>query len=363
MMKKSVASLELAALVNELQFLVKGKLSQVYHQEKKELLFQLHAPGKGKQLLKVIPGKYLCLTKKKEAPLRPSSFCMQLRKYLDNAFIKDIYQKDAERIVVFELEKREKYFLIIELFSKGNLILTDDKHNIVAVLERQTWKERVIKPKERYLFPSSGVNWKKITEKELINIFKRSEKKNLAVSLATEVGLGGLYAEEICRKADIDKNKTPKEVNKKEVKLIIKAIKEFQESIKKPSGFVYEEQITPFPLVGEKEKKKTATYGEALDTLNPFQAISPYEKKIKTLQRMISQQEEAIKSQKRKINLNTKKGETVYEKYQPLQKLLDFVKKSREDNKEWKEIEKELKKIKKIKMVDLKNKKIIIDLS
>ena len=42
MNKKSVASIELAALVNELQFLVKGKVSQIYHQDKKEVLLQFY---------------------------------------------------------------------------------------------------------------------------------------------------------------------------------------------------------------------------------------------------------------------------------------------------------------------------------
>ena len=93
MPKKSISSLELAALVNELQFLVNGKVSQIYHPESNVLLLQLHAPGKGKQLLKIISGKWLCLTQQKESALKPSGFCMQLRKYIDNAIIKNLYQQ------------------------------------------------------------------------------------------------------------------------------------------------------------------------------------------------------------------------------------------------------------------------------
>ena len=227
MPKKAISSLELAALVNELQFLVQGKISQIYHQEKKEMLLQLHARGRGKELLKIISGKWLCLTGMKLVPLRPSGFCMQLRKYINNAVIKDIYQKDAERIVVFELEKEKRYSLIVELFSKGNVILTDEMSTIITSLERQIWKDRVVKPGEKYVFPKSEVNWKKITEKELATILKKSEKKNLAVSLATEVGLGGLYAEEVCRKNEIDKNKIPQDITEKEAKEIINTSKEF----------------------------------------------------------------------------------------------------------------------------------------
>ncbi len=132
-MKKGISSLELAALVNELQFLVKGKVTQIYHQEKKEVLLQLHAPGKGKSLLKIIPGKFLCLTNEKHPPIRPTGFCMNLRKYLGNAFIKKIYQQDAERIVVFEFDKKGVYYLVVELFSKGNIVLCDDDWSIISV--------------------------------------------------------------------------------------------------------------------------------------------------------------------------------------------------------------------------------------
>ncbi len=366
MNKKSLASLELAALVNELQFLVNGKISQIYHQEEKELLFQLHAVSKGKCLLKIIPGKYLCLSRKKETPLRPSGFCMQLRKYLSNTILMKIEQKDAERVVIFELQKGgkenyAKYYLILEFFSKGNLILADKDFQIITVLERQIWKDRTIKPGETYTIPKLGVNWKKITEKELTTIFKKSEKNNLAIALAAEVGLGGLYAEEVCKLNQIDKKKLPQDVDEEEIKLILKTIKNFVELIKQPQGFIYAEQITPFELFGEKVNKKTSSYNEAMDTLNPFRIISPYEKKIKTIERMVEQQEGSVRKQKKVIELNTQKGELVYERYAPLQKLLGIVKELRK-TKEWSEIESELKKEKKIKKIDLKKKKIILEL-
>ena len=92
MPKKSLSSLEIAALVQEMQFLVKGKISQIYHQEP-ELVLQLHAVGQGKQLLKIIPGKLLCLTKDKNAPDKPTGFCLQLRKYMDGAIIQSLRRK------------------------------------------------------------------------------------------------------------------------------------------------------------------------------------------------------------------------------------------------------------------------------
>ncbi len=361
MQKKGFSSLELTAIINELQSLVQGKIVQIYHQEKKELMFQLHLPGKGKCLLKIVPGKFFCLTEKKEAPLRPSGFCLQLRKYLNNAFIKALYQKDAERIVIFELEKEEKYFLILELFSKGNLVLADKNYLVIGALEQQEWKERSTKLKEKYVFPAPGFNWKEITETQLKKILSKSEKKNLATSLALEIGLGGVYAEEVCKVNEIDFKKLPKETSNKETKQIVKTIKDFIKKVEAPQGYLYEDRLAPFPLMGLKPILETKTFSEVVDKINPTETISPYDKKIKILQKMISEQEEAVAKQEERIEHNKKKGELIYEKYVPLQKLLEIVEEMKK-NQDWQEIAKELQKEKKIKKIDLKNKTLTIDL-
>ncbi len=362
MNKKAISSLELAALVQELQFIVKGKVSQIYHQEKKELLLQLHAPGQGKQLLKIIPGKLLCLTDRKKAgSLRPTGFCMQLRKYINNAFIKSIQQKDSERIVVFELEKKEKYYLIVELFSKGNIVLVDGNYKIIATLTWQKWKDRTVKPGEEYLFPESRVNWKTISEPMFKSLVEKSEKKNLATALATELGLGGVYAEDLCLRVGVDKNIVPTDVTAAQAGLLFQGLQEMLVLLENPKGWIYEEQVTPFPLAEEKDERRTKTYNEAINTLNPFQKKSPYEQKIAAIEKTIATQQEAIESLKLKIEENGRKGERVYEEYANLQKLLDIVKELRKTA-TWEEVKGELTKEKKISSVNLKKKTVMIEL-
>ncbi len=361
MPKKNISSFELTALINELQSVVKGKIPHLYHQEGQALLLQFHVPNKGKQLLKIIPGKWLCTTTLKEPSLHPSGFSMLLRKYLDNAFVKSISQKDSERIIIFELEKKEKFCLIIELFSKGNIILTDEKLIIIGVLEKQEWKDRSVIPGEKYIFPASPVNWKTISEKECISLIQQSDKKNLATTLATDLGLGGVYAEELCLRAQIDKNSSSLSLTTAECKKIYSSLQQMIALLEKPRGYIYAEQITPFPLSNCTPLKETQTYNEAIDTLIPFQKSSPYEKKIKSMEYMIHEQQDAITSQEELIIQNTKKGELIYEKYQPLQKLLEIVKELKK-TKDWSDIAIELKKEKKIQRVDLKTKKITIEL-
>jgi predicted ribosome quality control (RQC) complex YloA/Tae2 family protein len=359
--KKGISSFELKAIVNELQILVRGKVSQIYHQEKREMLFQLHAPGQGKKLVKIIPGKYLCLTDTKHAPTRPTGFCMLLRKYLSNAFIKSVEQFESQRILVFELEKKDKFFLIIELFSKGNVVLTDSNYKIIGTLMWQKWKDRTVKPGERYIFPKSDINWITISKKEFFDVLVGSDKKNLATSLATQIGLGGVYAEEVCKMAKVDKGMLPGDVDSRISSKLFDALKKLIVSIEKPKGFVYENEITPVELIDDKVVETMDSYSMALDKINPFEVKSPYDKKIITLKKMIENQSLAITEQEKNIDLNTKMGELIYEKYTQLQKLLDIVSSLKKDM-DWKEISVELKKEKKISSVDLKRKMVVIDL-
>ena len=239
MTKKSLSSIELAAIINELQFLAGGKLSQIYDHGDKELLLQIHAPHKGKQLLRIIPGKLLNLTQKKDPPLKPSSFCMQLRKHLDNASITTISQKGSERILIMELQKENTFFLIIEFFSKGNIALTTEDYQIIGVLQQEVWKDRTVKVGGKYVFPGSLTNWKDVSSTELFDLLQKSNKKNVATALAIELNLGGVYAEEICLRSDVDKTLLPGEIGPEMAKHLAAALQEIIALIGNPQGNIY----------------------------------------------------------------------------------------------------------------------------
>ena len=325
------------------------------------MLIQVHISQLGKVFLRIVSGKLLCFTQKKEVPQQPSSFCLQLRKHLDHATILDAYQKDAERIVVLELEKQQKFLLIFELFSKGNIILTDEQFQIIGVLEQQSWKDRTVKVRERYQFPASGRNWKIVSQEELGEMLQQSNKKNLATALATELGLGGVYAEEVCLRAGVSKDLLPAEVSKEETAALLASLRQLLFLLKNPKGYVYAEGITPFMLTGKSYVDEKNTFSEAVDTMVMQEKVSPYQKKINSLQAMIEQQEQSILGLGEEIEEETKKANKMYEHYQPIQQLLQIVTEMRQE-KDWTEIGEELKKESRITKVDLKNKKIVLEL-
>ena len=91
-MKEEISSVELRYILDELKFLIDGKLDQIYQPKKNILLLQFYVPNKGKQILRVMPGKFLFLTKYKEKTIVPFDYCIYLRKYLANARLLDIKQ-------------------------------------------------------------------------------------------------------------------------------------------------------------------------------------------------------------------------------------------------------------------------------
>ncbi len=359
--KKSISSLDLRAIVKEMQVLARGKIGTIYHQANNEVIIQVHS--RAKYLLKLIPGKWCCFTNLKNPPLRPTGFCMLLRKYIEHATLVSVTQKDAERIMILTMEKPDRFYLIIELFSKGNVILVDAEYKILAALDKHVWADRKVIEKETYVFPQGGINYTTVSRDQLSDILVKSEKKNIATCLATELALGGMYAEEICVRAGVDAKSDLKKLNEKDYTRLFSSLKEVVKTIDTADikGFMYANQVTPIPLLGQEVLETKETFNGALEGLNPYRKASPYEKKIASMQNMISAQEASVLELDLSIVENTRKGELIYEQYVKLQKLKDIVGELAK-TKKWNDIGLELKKEKKIKSVNLKEKKIQIEL-
>ncbi|MCK4589119.1 MAG: NFACT family protein [Nanoarchaeota archaeon] len=369
-MKSQLSSLEVSTLTKEFQILIGAKIDQIYQPEKKQFLISIHVPRKGKHFLKIDLPSFIYLTPTKLKMPPPPEFCLTLRRRLNNTVIKKIKQINTERIIEIELEKESKYKLIIELFSKGNLILTNEKNQILALLEKQKWETRELKLKETYNPPPLSFNYFDTTQPELKKSITQSKKDKLITCLATEISLGGTYSEEICLLNNIDKNQPPSKVSDNQIKQIFKTIQDFLKKIEKPQGVSYKSKdITPFPLQIYQglEIENFPSYNQALNQIlnkTSFQIEkekkeSKYQEKIKSLKHIIKEQEDTIKKLQQQEQTNTKKANHIYEKYQELNTFLTKIKQAQKTM-SWEEIKKQIKKHKQIKNINLKEKKIVL---
>jgi len=369
-MKSQLASLEINYLIKEFKSLVGGRVDKVFQVSKKEFYFQFYVSNVGKRILKVTD-KLIYLTARKPVVEEPPGFCMFLRKQLDNSRLKEINQKESERIIEFIFEtKNGLRKLIIELFGGGNLLILDENDVILSAAHYEKYKDRDVLAKSSYKYPQMKYNFFDLELKDLKELFGKTEKDSLVKCLAVELGLGGVYSEEVCLLSKLDKNEKPQNLKEKEIKEILSIIKKIINKKINPV-IVYDKEavdVLPFSLELYKglEVKKFKAFNEALDYYftkefkEERKEKSAYEKKLEKLERIIEEQKQMIEGMKKSEKENRAKAELIYNNYQLVKEILDEIKKAKKKY-SWGEIKEKLKGHKVIKDLDLKEKKIILE--
>lgn len=389
-MKTQFSSIELIRVVKELkERIINGKINQIYvnfdreKATKKEILFELYVPNKGKQLLYLLFPSLLYLPiQKPQMPEKPDGYCLYLRKWLKNARIKDIEQVGAERILKLTLEGKDPtkteytpfiYHIYIELFSKGNFILCNKDNIILSPLEMQEWSDRVIKPQVPYTHPKKEYNVFKISENDFEKAIELSMKENIVKTLALSFGIGGVYAEELCLRASVPKDTT--KLSAAEKNAFFEAWKKLLIDVESSQAYVIREgtvTIDVFPCLMQKYKEKSELCQSYLDgleqsvgvytaekTIQPL--LSKHDKTIEKLQTMITMQKQQCENFEKECRENQKKGEYIYENYQKIEEIFRQLHDARK-TKSWDEIKAAVKNNKIIKNIDEKNKELIIEL-
>jgi predicted ribosome quality control (RQC) complex YloA/Tae2 family protein len=72
----------------------------------------------------------------------PTPFCMKLRKHLRGLRLENILQISTDRVVLFQFGVGQyKHCIILELYAKGNLILTDKDYVVLALLRSHVYND------------------------------------------------------------------------------------------------------------------------------------------------------------------------------------------------------------------------------
>ncbi|RLF35832.1 MAG: hypothetical protein DRO96_00250 [Candidatus Aenigmatarchaeota archaeon] len=349
--QKEISGLDIKFLVNELNFLVDSRIEKIYqdiHQGERNIRIRLYSRGFGEFELYASAGRFH-LTNYRRVSETPSNFAMFLRKRLKNKRIKKITQHALDRII--ELETDE-YKLILELFHKGNFILTDSNYSIIMPFEIQRWSERTIAPKEKYAFPKTNSFLDDFRE------FKRSvyASPREIVGLLAQMGFGGKYAEEILLSCEVDKNKIAQSLSQEETKKVFESIKELMQKKLEPKIVLMDGKIIdaiPFDIKVYKnfEKKEMKSFNEAVDIFFSENEIREAELIKKTeinstqekKERIVKQQADAIKKWEEKEKEAKEKADIIYKNYGLVESILETLSKARETL-SWDEIKKRVEK-------------------
>lgn len=351
-----MSSFDIYAEVKELQSILNARVNKIFQVTESELKFVLHTKD-GKKHLVIEAGKRIHLTQyPKPSPKTPSMFTMALRKYIGNAIIKGIKQVGFDRIVEIEFSKGDNtYILVAELFGNGNVLLLNSNREILAVMKPKRYSTRDVVTRAVYQPPPQRVNPLEITAEEIYNIVKEAGRE-VVKTLATTLGLGGMYAEEICARAEMDKKK--KEISKEEAEKIWEKIQEFKNSVgrEKPIIIFHNETpelIAPFKLKihSDKKIKEYSSMDEALDaffTTYEFERAEAerrkkFEEKLSKLRARLKQQALTLKKYYQGEKKYREMGDLIYQNYSLVEKVLEILKKARERY-SWNEIREILKK-------------------
>jgi len=369
-----MSGFDIAAMVAELQSLVGARIEKVYQPKRNQLLLRVKVPQEGKKDVVIVVGKWFYLASKpQETPKEPSSFAMLLRKHLSNGTITNIEQHGFDRIVVIHVQKEKEFQLVCEMFREGNVVLVSEG-NIIQPMISKTWSHRVVRAHREYIFPPSRRDPRELDVKGLSDILI-SSKKNLVRTLATEVNLGGLYAEEVCLLTEIEKGRKTAGLSEEEIQSIHKAIGHLFDSLTESSGGlkIIDDRgimdIVPFPLKGY-EANNTETHESFSSAIEFFlegrkesepEDISFQEKRSR-IERQLAQQEQAVLNLEKRAEDHKKRAELIYARYQLCESILEIIRTSIKD-KDINDVIEALKEFSEFNDLALEKKEVTIDLA
>ncbi len=412
-MKQDMSSADVAAVVAELsagpKSIIDAKIGKIYQPANEEIRINLYVFHQGRDNLVIEAGKRIHLSKYLRAsPKLPQSFPMLLRKYLMGGRIVTVEQHDFDRIVKIGIERGGILnTLIVELFAPGNVLIVDSENRIIQPMNPVTLKDRRLRSGEIYELPEAQLSPIKAKVSDLMEAFS-SSMADIVRTIATRFNLGGVLAEEICARAEIDKSKPSKEATQEdasrlcnamhdlfsplfgeeekskcdreiEVEAELKPETEFEpEAELKPEAEVEADtpkfrsqhvkkeingkletfDVLPFDLIRYSgfEKEYFDSFNTALDeffgkkALEQVEKVKEAQKKEKTLdvyERRLLQQEESLKKFEKEIEKNNTLAETVYANYQIIEELFSVLNGARAKGYSWDEIRSILKQAKK----------------
>ncbi|MEM1556217.1 MAG: ribosome rescue protein RqcH [Candidatus Bathyarchaeia archaeon] len=356
-----LSSFDLAALTVELNKIIKGSRINKIYQLNKTLLIKLRGQDENFNLL-IEAGRRIHLTFHEiERTRTPPSFCMALRKYLENGVIEEIVQHNLERIVEIYVKRGgQEYRLIVELFEKGNVILIGPENKILHALFYRKMRDRNILRGEEYKYPPQrGIDPEKADLEDLYRLRDLGEIE-VVRGVTRLLGISGSYAEEILFRAGIDKTKPCSSLSEEEIKIIFDNMRSLLHEVRsgdyRPCIIIDEEgrwiSVAPFPL-----KKysvfsilEVETFNKALDEYymkviheeRVRQVEERASQEISRLEKVLEEQRRRLEDLMEKARFYRRVGDIIYRHLHDLNPLIERIMFEKKEGRDWKDIAAEL---------------------
>ncbi|MDD5163732.1 MAG: NFACT family protein [Candidatus ainarchaeum sp.] len=299
-----------------------------------------------------------------------SGFGGFLRKHLEGKKIMRIFQQNFDRIVFFEFQD---FFLVLELFAKGNVILTDRAMKILGVLRREHWKDRALEKGAFYRAPSSKGISPVEASPENFEKFRNSDFE-IVKELVKNLNIAPVVAEEALLECGIPKETPAKKLPEKQLGLIAEKIRFFYsidsarlKPVLAESGS--EKIALPFAFGSAKTISSFSSLQNAFEEIfckdffgKKEKTISlAGEKKLLELQKSLATQLEAKTRLEQQAETSAKKGEAIFVHYLELKQVLEILREAKGKISE-KDLMYKMKNFSFVKSFDLKKSRLIVEL-
>lgn len=360
--KRELTSIDIAAIVAELDAYRGAVVDKAYLYNDGMIRLKLRDFDRGRVELLIEVGDKKRIhvaepTHVPDAPERPPNFARMLRNRLAGASLTSISQYEFDRIVTLGFDRGgDRTDVVAELFGQGNVAVVDGLGDVIDSMSTVRLRSRTVAPGARYGYPDTRVNPMTISRDGFHAVVRDSEA-DLVRTLATQVNLGGLYAEELCHRADVDKEQAAKSANDSvlnavygELERLVGAIsdRQFEPQLYENDETVID--VTPIPIerYASLEATSFSSFNEAVDTYYyRLGRSSPstdtrrpdFEAAIERKQRIIQQQEEAINRFDEQADAERQKAELLYTHYGLVDDIISTIKDARNQGLGWDEIE------------------------
>jgi predicted ribosome quality control (RQC) complex YloA/Tae2 family protein len=291
-----LSGVELSYLINEIKSnIVQGYyVSDVTPVTRDSFLFKLHHSTKPDIML-MISSKGIWVTKLKFKPLEQNYLGEIIKSHLERSKIDSIHQPGSERIVIFNFKHpvRGLRILVVELFADGNIVLCDEKSNILAILKPIEAKHRTLRVGTVYEFPPRrGIDVLTISMDDFVNM-SNNESSGLQVVkwVGRVTSLPRKFVEEIVSRSNVQ-TETVKNLTLDEISRIYYNTRSLVEEIStssKHSPILIEDEdgnprdVLPIPTgaTATARTRKVTDYTEAVDQVLSYQIIN-FGQRLKT---------------------------------------------------------------------------------